>query len=87
MPSMEHKPFNRHYWYVLVAIVFVGGLMLGRAYSIGDDFDAQGAAEAAGTAAAMQHIELRHIDVEVQQLLRETLEDDFTEVDELLEEL
>lgn len=84
---MEYQPYNRSFWLTLVVVVFSGGLLLGGAYALNDRLDAQGAEMAVGSAAALQHIELRHINVEVQQLLQETLEDDFSEIDELLDEL
>lgn len=84
---MTYRPFNRNFWLTLVAVAFTGGLLLGGAYALNDRLDAQGADLAAGTAAALEHVELRHINVEVQSLLQETLEDDFSEVDDLLEDL
>lgn len=84
---MKHKPFNQHFWITLAAVLFTGGLMLGKAHSLNVALDAQNASLAAQASVALQRTELRHIDIEVRELLDETLEDDFSEVDVLFEDL
>ena len=84
---MKHKPFNQHFWITLAVVLFTGGLMLGKAHSLNEALDIQNASLAAQASAALQRVELQHIDIEVRELLGETLEDDFSEVDVLFEDL
>jgi hypothetical protein len=85
--NMTHKPFNKHFWLTLIAIIFAGGLIYGQAVGLNDALD-QGAASVANAVVfSPERIELNHIGVELETLLEEPAEDEFIEVDEALGEL
>lgn len=82
-----HLPFNKYFWLALVAIVFAGGMTYGQIASLNDTLDEHAAAVAASSVMTQDRVQIRHIDLELQMLLEEPFEDDFTEVDDALEDL
>lgn len=83
---MTHKPFNRHFWLTLIAIIFAGGLIYGQAVGLNDTLDGT-ATVSSMTVFTPERIEMRHISTEIERLIEEPVEDDFTEIDEALEQL
>ena len=83
---MTHKPFNKHFWLTLIAIIFAGGLVYGQAVGLNDSLDGA-AAVSSVTVFTPERIEIRHIGIEIERLLDDSMQEDFSEVDEALEEL
>lgn len=84
---MTRTPFNLNFWLTLIAVIFAGGLVYGQAAGLNSELDKDAAALASWTAFSPERIQLRRIDLDVQNLVQEPWGADFTEVDGALEEL
>ncbi|HXV26523.1 MAG TPA: hypothetical protein VD862_00630 [Candidatus Paceibacterota bacterium] len=87
MMKVSGKPLNAHFWMAVAAIALAGGLILGQATGINDDMSEYSGVLGTANLYESERLEVRRLNMDLQDAEPEPLEGEFDEVDGELEAL